>query len=168
MAVDTFYFDGHTSITDPNTNWTDDANAFDGSASTYATSSSDGTSSSNYLQGIGTNASGITDNITQVRVRLGAYSLLDAGTGYTAYDILDAPSGGWTQTAVQNLETRIWRTGGGTGFANFAVYESGDAGGTSLGGGTISFFSYDSPAIVEVEVTYTESTGNTSNFFQFM
>lgn len=157
MAVDTFYFDGHTSITDPGGVWTNDSNVFDGSTTTNAVASSNGSTSSNYLEGQGTNASGITGTITQVRARIRGYSALDNGYEYSAYDTLNEPSGGWSLAAVQDLEVRIWRTGGVVSrLANFAVYEDGDAGGTILGQEATTLPGSSSPTIVEVEVTWTE------------
>jgi len=134
-----YYFDAHAGgPTDPNSVWTNDANAFDGSTSTHADGSTAGSTSSNYLYGQGTSGTGSApadangSSINSVQVRIYAQdafkNTLSAavytaslgtllGTGQTTisaspqwgpYTTLSAPSGGWTWAAIQTLEVKLY------------------------------------------------------------
>jgi hypothetical protein len=129
----TYYFDGSdVAASDPDSAWTDETNADDGSTSTGASSSTVGSATSNELVVEGTNAPSSGDNITQVRARFygvegGVNSsgieiytdgesetlfsqtgLLGSTEGWTAYQTLTEPSGGWTWAKIQALEFKIW------------------------------------------------------------
>ena len=104
MAVDEYYFDASISgPTDPDTVWTDDAEAFDGSneSGDSAYTSTAGTSSTNELYATGTTATG-TGTITQVRVRQ-----IDIANIWD-YVTLDTPTGGWSWTVLANLKVIIY------------------------------------------------------------
>lgn len=132
---DTYYFDATDSgPTDPNGVWTNDPNAFDGSISTYAVSSADGSSASNFLQGDGTNAptSGGTINSVQARIyglasyplesgtlsgyiyteslgqQLGAATRTGTIVGWGSYTTLSTPTGGWTWQKINDLVVKIF------------------------------------------------------------
>jgi len=141
----TYYFDGHTSITDPNNQWTNDANAFDGNTATSATSGTTaGSTSSNYLYGIGTTAPLGGNTITQVQARvygsasggltgtvdifnsnlatqLGSITVSGFPAAYTGYTTLTAPAGGWSWSAINSLEVLAFPNGGNN--INIAVIE---------------------------------------------
>ena len=146
--IGTYYFDASISgPTDPNGVWYQSINAFDGNTSTFAFCSGEGTSSSNYLQGVGTNAPTSGDVISQIRART-------SGNSYTDYIILDVPSGGWTWSKVKNLACRIWVNPANEGNSptHTAIYTSDDIGGTALGtvDGAIT---PNGLTIIEIEVT---------------
>lgn len=152
MATATYYFDGSdASATDPGGVWTNDANAFDGSTATAATSVTNGSAASNFLLAEGTDAPTSGGAITQVRARIyaedslvqGGYSIYTDGLAETllsnlfavtsppnwsSYSTLTTPSGGWTWAKVAALETKVYK---------------------DSGPGTLSVYR------VEVEVTYT-------------
>lgn len=141
-SITNYYFDGHGGITDPQSNWTQDANAFDGNftvgfgSSTAANGTANETptsTSSGYLQGIGTTAPTSGGAISQVRIRIKSgydtSGLGVRGTVYTSdltqtlgtvsttngvadsfssYVTLTAPSGGWTWAALNNLAVKFW------------------------------------------------------------
>ncbi len=132
-VVSTYYLDGSDAgVTDPAGAWTDDANAFDGSTATIAsTSAPTGSLSSRFLKAEGTNAPAAGGAITQVRARVYAVNSGDSsggagiytdglgellGTpfhdvafaGWNSYVTLSAPSGGWTWAKIQALETKIY------------------------------------------------------------
>lgn len=136
MAVNTYYFDASDGgPTDPNSVWTDDAKAFNGNTTDYATTQTVGTSSVNYLMAEGTNATPLTEVIQNVRARVygestgatavNAFIYTDSlaeflgeaftsgSAGYGSYVTLAVPSGGWTWAKVQALETRIIKVGQG-------------------------------------------------------
>jgi len=146
-SVATYYFDGSdAAATDPNSVWTNDANAFDGSTATNASVTTTGSVSTNYLMAEGTDAPGSGGAISQVRARIygsktgagagvnaaiytnGLSELLGtpivaATTGsaaYGSYTTLSTPSGGWDWAKVQALEIKIY---GSTGVA----FTSGEA-----------------------------------------
>jgi hypothetical protein len=129
----TYYFDASDAIaSDPNSAWTNDGNAFDGSTATTAQTSSHSSVSSNFLMAEGTNAPASGSEITNVKMRIygsgnslgdtakaTAYtdglieSLGEAtqtGTGYGSYVTLSVPTGGWTWGKVQSLEVKIYAT----------------------------------------------------------
>ncbi len=122
--------------TDPGSVWTSDANAFDKDLETEAGCSTSGSSSSNYLEGQGTDAPGSGSTINSVKFRVtasytssastlglrittdaAAETLLDTTQALTTVDTeytftLTAPSGGWTWAKIQALEVRYWRESG--------------------------------------------------------
>jgi len=128
----TFYFDGHSGISDPDAVWTNDANAFDSDNISIASASALGSTSSNFLLGQGTTApaAGFPIRLVQVRsysfsfdyiVTINIYSAglgellgtvsVGGGTGFGAYVDLAAPTGGWTWQKVQDLEAKAFATG---------------------------------------------------------
>jgi hypothetical protein len=121
--------------TDPGTVWTNDANAFDGLTSTIAATTTNGSVSSNYLQGDGTDAPTTGDSITLVKSRIfanpgtvtegasvnaaiysdGLGELLGTATktsaaasGWGDYLVLSTPSGGWTWQKINDLEVKCY------------------------------------------------------------
>lgn len=136
MSVNTFYFDASDGgPTDPNSVWTDDANAFNGNTTDFATTQTVGTSSANYLMAEGTNAVSSSEIIHHVRARVygestgatavNAFIYTDSlaeflgeafasgSAGYGSYSMLAVPSGGWTWAKIQALETKIIKVGQG-------------------------------------------------------
>ena len=128
----TFYFDASDAgPSDPGDCWTDDSKAFDGDTSTnYAATFTQGTSSSNYLGGVGTNASGSdTISLVEARIYCGGnlvtnyadifYGAENLGTcqhdslplGWSSYVELSEPSGGWDWTKLAALETIVGDNG---------------------------------------------------------
>lgn len=142
MPINTYYFDAHNGTSDPDTAWSNDANAFDGNDSTFASPGSpDGSTSSRFLLGEGNNYDG-TDSVYRVRVRLytevagadgatihaaiyteslgellGNIDSISTGTGWSAYEIIPAPTGGWDSIDIEDLEVKLYVTGTG-GFTN--------------------------------------------------
>lgn len=139
MAVDTYYFDvSDAGPTDIDGAFTNDANAFDGSTSTSASTSSVGTTDENYLRGDGTNAPASGGTISQVRARL--YATSSSGTrsatiytstnesigtatqtsavaSWGSYTTLSTPTGGWDWSKVQSLYVKLY--GSDVSFPNF-------------------------------------------------
>lgn len=131
----TYYFDGSDAgASDPNTAWSNDANAFDGSIETTANTTTKGTTSANYLMAEGTNAPSSGHDIIGVKARIyGAVaggvnpfleatiytnglvqSLISVSTvsstlGWSAYSaFLTVPTGGWLWSVIQALEIKIY------------------------------------------------------------
>lgn len=142
--MSTYYFDGHTAISDPNSVWTNDTNAFDNDSSvtptTAATCVSLGSTSSNYLLGEGTNSPNTGAVIKSVsaryyggRLALGDQITVNIYTNsqaellysipkitsatWTSFSALTEPTGGWTWQKIQDLEVLIFcnNISGGTG-----------------------------------------------------
>jgi hypothetical protein len=141
-----YYFDGSdAAATDPGTVWTTETNiTADQSLTTFGTSSTNGSTSSNYVMAEGTNAPGSGGTIANVYVRMhhkwGSSSGTNAGelkiytdalgellatiaqstTGTTAvwssWAVLTVPTGGWTWAKIQALEFKAYRTAGATTF----------------------------------------------------
>jgi hypothetical protein len=141
-----YYFDASdAAVSDPNTVWTTEANITgDQLLTTFGTSTTNGSTSSNYVMAEGTNAPGSGATIANVYVRMnhkwGASNAANAGelkvysdalaellatvaqsvTGTTAtwtgWSVLTVPSGGWTWAKVQALEFKAYRTAGATTF----------------------------------------------------
>ena len=138
---DTYHFDtSDAGPTDNDSVWTDDANAFDGSISTLASVGTNGGETTNELRGEGTSAPGSGGTIGTVYARI--YGDGDSGTtdyaliiytdgegesllavssqdvpddpGFTPYNALSVPSGGWTFAKIQALEAIIYRSSGPT------------------------------------------------------
>ena len=121
--------------TDPGGVWSDDADAFVDDTN-EATTTTSGSSASNYLEGEGTAAPGSGIAITRVRLSVeaaesgadavlgvrvttdgAAETLLDTTqaltTTSTAYEFdLTIPTGGWDYAKLQALEIRFWRDSG--------------------------------------------------------
>ncbi len=137
MAINTYYFDASDAgPTDPDANWANDANAFDGLTTTLATATLVGDTTTKYLMGEGTNApSSSQDGIYVVKARIyskpGYYGQENAaiytdglgellgtcvnltdipGGAWGAYLTLTTPSGGWTWDKLSKLETKIYCT----------------------------------------------------------
>ena len=153
MATDTYYFDGSdAAASDPDSAWTDETNADDGNVATLASTATNGSESSNYLQIEGTNSPSSGGAITQVRARV------NTGSSFLAYSTLSAPAGGWTWEKLQGLEFRAWKEASGPGSGSFLKwYEDGNAGSTSLG----SYIYGGSPQISKVEIEVTSSSSGT-------
>lgn len=137
-STTTYYIDGSdASATDPDSVWTNDANAFDSddptTPTTFASTSTTGSTASNYLMAEGTDAPSTGGPITQVRARmyssviasnsttghiftdglvedLGNFVYSGSGAGWTSYTTLSTPTGGWTWTKVQSLEFKGYRS----------------------------------------------------------
>lgn len=132
VSQSTYYFDGHTSITDPGAVWTNDANAFDGNTGTSASTSTAGSPTSNYLSGVGTTAPGSGNIIRYVTFTVQtvtgnvALAVYDGATQLTnqAVDgyVCPYPSGGWTWTNVNGLEGRFWNISGTAVTASKATF----------------------------------------------
>ena len=162
-TTETYYFDASISgPNDPDNVWSNDGNAFDGSTSTSASTTTSGSTSSNYLEGKGTNAPLNSSYVTQVRARIFggqdmtqnanifaniSYDSTSLGTAewneggvedYGDYTVLEIPSGGWSWEIIQELNTRIYSTNPTTE-PNIIPSR---------------------PRIIEIEVSYIESTGN--------
>lgn len=129
----TYYFDASdAAATDPLAAWTNDANAFDGSFLTNATTTSDG--AGNILKAEGTNAPATGLIISSVKARiwgfrsgsatsmavniytnglaetLATYSgtlSSTAGGDWSAYTTLNSPAAGWSWSVVQALEITL-------------------------------------------------------------
>lgn len=130
MATSTYYFDASdAAITDPLADWTNDANAADGSTATSASSASILTDTAKYIQIEGTNFPDSSGIVTRVRARL----YIGTSGSYSNYVTLTAPTGGWTTAQVQGLETRSYFDPDVTNKVRTNFYENGTAGGTSLG-----------------------------------
>lgn len=133
-----FYIYEDIGVYDPDSYWIDDANAFDGSILTSATTNNNaGGVSSNYLIGKGTNTPTSGGEINQVRARiygfntnvattlnasiytdslaelLGTAQNNETSAGWGSYVTLDPPSGGWTWEELNILEVKINVTLGG-------------------------------------------------------
>lgn len=111
-----YYFDGHTSITDPDGVWISDASAADGSTSTFAstlTQAGAGTIADE-LAIAGTNAPSTGVGITSVRVRIYS-SALGGSTGWSAWFTLSAPAGGWDWATIQSLSSNVFIENDGSG-----------------------------------------------------
>lgn len=146
-ATNTYYFDASdAAASDPNSVWTGDANAFDGSIGTKASiTGNNGSNSSNYIMAEGTTAPNGTDVISQVRARIYSSGIGLAGQRITAeiytdglaenlgtvngtindttpdwstYTTLTTPTGGWTYEKLKSLEVKAYRTGASGGTMN--------------------------------------------------
>lgn len=140
-----YYYNGST--TDSGAAWSNDANATDSSVATAAGSSTNGSTSSNYLLLEGTNAPGNGATILTVYARtlaaftntsgaagsatfytdaaadeLGtiAHPAATTNTTWSDWTALSTPSGGWTWAKLQALEARCYKVSGAT--ATFNVY----------------------------------------------
>ncbi len=121
--------------TDPDTVWTNEANAFDEDDGTDATCATNGTSTTNETKGEGTGAPASGDTIGGVSIMvralntssdvLGLLVTTDAGgetllntTQALTTDVVDysfvltVPSGGWTWAKIQALEVTYWKNSG--------------------------------------------------------
>lgn len=131
-----FYFDASDdAVSDPDSNWSNDANLFDASVASFAAASAASTKDSKYLKAGGTNApADLLIPITQVRTRIRAYTwgpgsptasatvytdgeaeelgtVVLTQTGdvfYSNWTTLTPPADGWTWAEVAALEVRIY------------------------------------------------------------
>lgn len=132
--VETYYFDlSDANYSDPNLNWSQEVNAFDGDTGTVASMGMSSTTSNRFLYGQGTNAPETGGTVTQVRARLygnpgdvgptigsiytdGLGELLGeperstAGNGWGDYVTLSTPTGGWTWYKLAHLEVKLHGT----------------------------------------------------------
>lgn len=142
-ANSTYYFDtSDGGPTDADAVWSNDANGFDGSTSTFATIGNNvGSTSSKFLFGAGTTAPTTGNSISAVRARgyggatgqvkatvytdALAESLGEITTGTSSYGnylTLTDPSGGWSWQGVNDLEVKAYLTAGTSGsFARIEV-----------------------------------------------
>lgn len=97
-----YYADGHTSISDPNSVWTDDSNAANGNQANYAYTSTVGSYSSNYLEIQGTNIPSSANRIYAINVSVYAASTGAATVTYnlSVYDQNDVWLGSTNSTSV--------------------------------------------------------------------
>lgn len=126
-STDTYYADASVAgPTDLQSVWNNDANAFNGSLVSSASTTDDGSTANNALSCIGTNATDLGDEIIEVKMRFygsassgtipvlhvvikdGAFSLGSAiisssTNGWSNTTILDAPIGGWTWAKLNAL-----------------------------------------------------------------
>jgi hypothetical protein len=136
LSASSYYFDASDAATsDPNGVWGSDASAFNGDTSTNAITSTAGDDSLNYLMGEGTNAPTSGRIIDSVRVRIystqvngatsnakiytdGLAEVLGTATNnsstadYGSYVTLSTPSGGWTWQKINDLEIKLYQSGG--------------------------------------------------------
>lgn len=117
----TYYFDASDAgPTDSGAVWTDDANAFDGSTATVASTSD---TNNNALVGEGTTAPTSGSTIAYVEFR--QYAGTSASQSWQDWVPLKAPSGGWTWQKVNDLTVGLARSG----IANSCnIYEDSTAG----------------------------------------
>ena len=134
LLGNTYHFDtSDAGPTDNDAAWTDDANMFDGSITTFARTTSSGTETTNELRGEGTNAPASGGTITNVWTRVYAKhtgssqtartNIFTDGEGELLFSIgvslestakwrlwtgLSTPSGGWTWAKVQALEVVVF------------------------------------------------------------
>jgi hypothetical protein len=140
-----FYFDGNVSITDAGNDWNNDANAFDGSTATSATS---GPSPVDDLIGRGTTYSAVDGAVVKAEFRvywaaaigsdgdveinfgggtdvLGSLSItgdIPAGAWSEWIDLdFDLGTGGLNTSVLQDLQARCDRTAGSSAFAIYKV-----------------------------------------------
>lgn len=140
FLTSTYYFDGSdAAASDSNAVWTDETNLDDGNTATFASTNTNGSTSSNYVIVEGTNASLLENIIKEVKARI--YGYFSGGSGevdatiytdalgeslgacnatgvspgaYGSYVTLSTPSGGWTWEKIQALETKIYKVGTAT------------------------------------------------------
>lgn len=149
MNIYNFYFDGHTSVTDTGNVWTGEANLADNSTSTLASTATGGTFDTNnvLITGSSVPATGNpNEEIVQVRARIygstpsstvylycyvsgangasGTVYKTSTGTGYGSYDVITAPTGGWTWAAIRDLAASVYASdSSGTYNANYVQLE---------------------------------------------
>lgn len=141
-----YYFDGSdAAVSDPDAVWTTETNiTADQSLTTFGTSSTNGSTASNFVMAEGTNAPSGSATIANVYVRMhhkfGSSNGANAGemkvytdalgellatvaqsttattAVWTSWTALTTPSGGWTWAKVQALEFKAYRTAGATTF----------------------------------------------------
>lgn len=132
-----YSFDGSdAAVSDPNAVWTNEANIVDSDLATNGTTTTAGSTSSNYVMAEGTNAPGSGATITGVTARvrgyvsaatatgnvtiytdalgesLGTISWTNTAAAYSDWSALSTPTGGWTWAKVQALEFKAYKTNG--------------------------------------------------------
>ena len=152
-AVDSGLYYADTSDAGPTDNdavWGNESLAFNGSIITgEATTSTDGSRTTNELRGAGTNFPSSGDSFTNVKFRVfgnsssfnfdmscecwsdGEGELLGtitvgSGSGvvhWSPWVELTVPSGGWTRAKIQSLEFICWKGSGGTGTASASLIQ---------------------------------------------
>lgn len=153
MAQTTYYFDGHTGITDLEEVWIGDANAFNGNTTDFAYVQASGDYITNALRGVGTTAPDTgTDIITLVEVR-GYVSDNGSGTGWSGYTSLSEPTGGWTWEKINGLTAHLFIDSAGGWDISCQVRSGGQNLGTAnLYDNTLSSYQYVYK--VELRVTH--------------
>ncbi|MFC1647148.1 peptidoglycan DD-metalloendopeptidase family protein [Patescibacteria group bacterium] len=133
VQTNTYYFSGSVAeASDTDNVWNSETNTDDGSITTNGFTDSDGLVDSNEIKIKGTNSPSINSTITSVKARmyynldmasdtasvgiysegegalLGTASGTSVGPGWSSYDLLDVPSGGWDWDKVAVLEANIY------------------------------------------------------------
>ncbi len=145
MAISSFYFNASdAALSDPNSAWTNDENAFDGSITTAATTTLTGDTATNFLLGQGTDAPSTGGTITSVSARVygqgqnsGGFAgpqtsasiytialgellgtpvtIASTAAQWGLYVVLSAPAAGWTWQTVNNLQVKLYTLSGSLG-----------------------------------------------------
>jgi hypothetical protein len=168
----TYYMDGSISgATDADGAWTGATNLDDGDANTWASGTTDGNTSTNYIGISGTSCP--SDNILPIDYVEARHSTWDNPLGYTAYVELNEPISGWTWDGLSKLESKTYYLVSTT--ANTTkIYTEGQTETLATITDAIAFSGIIS--IIELRVTtkdsyraFTISSGSTanSNFFSF-
>lgn len=132
-------FDGNVSITDPDNVWANEAYAVDNIDANFATTSTSGSDSANYLEIVGTNFTGtglsdylvvrvsglVTTADTVVKIYDGTTLLATVGHLDYDYRVLQEPAGGWTLSKIQNLKARVYTTGASGSVARITLHVTG-------------------------------------------
>ena len=171
-ALTTVYFDGSLGITDARNAWTNDANAFNGDTTTFATAGGTQSPASGALVGAGTSGS-ISSGSTILSVRARLYGGGPTTRTWGSWVTLTAPTGGWTSANIKALEARIYTdlSPSLTGMVKARITTAGNA--ENLGtvqAGTDSPNTPDGANVgrVEIEVsTETAQPPNGANFLLF-
>lgn len=135
-ATQSYYFDGHDGISDPNSAWSNESylGNYNYTDSDFAQGTTAGSTASNYILVQGTMCGVTGPDITQVRVRLRAYAdsnktvsatvytdglgeelgtatVFNAGPATGSWTTLTAPAGGWTWATLHALECKAYSNG---------------------------------------------------------
>lgn len=138
LTTTEYYFDASdVGVSDPDAVWSNDVNLFgDNDTGSAATTTTNGSSTTNEIEGAGTNAPTSGESIVKVEARFfrgGSntaegttliYSASKAellgtingvtGGGFTSYVELTTPSGGWTWQKINDLVALCYKTSGTT------------------------------------------------------
>ena len=136
IVLDVAYFDGSdVAISDPDNNWSNEANVTDGNETTVTQQTAIGTETSNELEIQGTSFTGLTDEFIAVNKVVARTVFYNGSTNWSpAWQDLGAPaSGDWTLAKLQALETRFWCTVlSSVDSYVYRIYEDGNVGGTNV------------------------------------
>lgn len=146
-----YYMDASDdAVSDPNSVWTNEANVVDVDPTTSGSTSTTGSTSSNYVFAGGTNAPGSGETILGVQARvyayvgngtttgiikiytdalaeeIGSFTVTDQLTSNAAtlseWATLTTPTGGWTWAKVQALEFKAYRSAGSSTFNIYQIH----------------------------------------------